>query len=476
MKSQFSKFISPLWTRRLAVLLGASLLGLLIAACGGGGSSPTPLPTTASTAVQVNMGDAPAEWMLSFSMNVSSMNLTHSSGKIAVSNSATPVEMIHRLGTMEPVALVNAPRGSYTGASLTIASCNFTYYDPATRKVMQKTINGPFNATVPFGSNVNVGASPLALNFDLDLEHSLTSDGSGAFQFSPQFHFAVGQLGGGNGSDNGNNPRYGGMHQMMGVISGVSSNSFSLVPLQAANSFTFQVNTATRFEGKVSSMEMLRTGMGVLVTASLQSDGSMLAQRVRGRMNSGGTISSGVIIDIQGEAPTQVLSLVMHEGAGTSMKSSYLSEPITVALTASTTYEIDSDRITLTGLPFTPIFDASNIYVGQSVQPTSDSGIAISETTGTITAANVRLHEQGFRGTADVAISPGASGSFILTLMPDCAFTALTGAKTIRVYQQTGTNVVDMTTIPIGTTLRVHGLLFNNGGEWSLIASTISSS
>ncbi|MDR5729204.1 MAG: hypothetical protein RB191_17440, partial [Terriglobia bacterium] len=142
---------------------------------------------------------------------------------------------------------------------------------------------------------------------------------------------------------------------------------------------------------------------------------------------------------------------------------------------------IDSDRVTLTGLPFTPVFNASNIYAGQSVIPTSEStGITVSgvsgTTAGTITASNVRLQEQGFRGTTDKVITPASSQSFVLTLLPGCAFTTLTGANTILVYQQTTTNVEDNTSIAAGATLRVHGLLFNNGGQWTLIASTIAAS
>lgn len=473
-----SKFGS---SHRFATLLGSTLLAFLTA-CGGSSSSTVPTPTANTTAVQVNMGDAPADWLLAFSMNVSSMSLTRSDGSVTVSNTATPIEMIHRLGTMEPIALVAAPQGTYTGASLTVASCSFTYLDPETKKHVQKSINGPTTVSIPFGSSITVGTTPLAFNFDLDLERSLTMDGSGAFQFSPQFHTSTGALGGGgNGSGNGGsvNARYGGMYQMMGVVSGISASSFSIVPLQATNTFTFKVNTATQFRGIISTMAQLGKDMGVLVSANLQSDGTMLATRVRATMSSGGAMGGGVVTFVDKQPATQ-LALVMQNGAGAGMLTSYLSNTVTVNLTDSTTYEIDSDRVSLSGLPFTPAFDASNIYVGQSVLPFSASGIAATNdcgiSCGIMTASTVRLREQGFRGTTDVAITPGASGTFVLTLMPGCAFTTLTGAQTILVHQQTGTNVESTTVISAGTTLRVHGLLFNNGGEWTLIASTIASS
>ena len=479
-------YISPLERRplrKVAALFCTAMLGVM-AACGGS-SSPAPIPTVGSTAVQVNLGDGPADWMLAFSMNVTSMSLTGSNGSVNVTNTATPMEMLHRLGTMEPMALISAPQGTYTGATMTIAACNVTYLDPTTKALVQKTIQGPFNATIPFGSNVTLGTTPLAFNFDLDLENSVSMDGSGNLQFSPKFQISTGtQTAAGN---NGNSARNGGMQQMMGVVNSSSANSFSMTPLQAINAFTFTVNSATQFQGQISNMAMMGTGMGVLVSAILQPDGSLLATRVRANMKAGGIMGGGIITSVTGlpGQPATQLTLVMQNGAGASMMSSYLSQTITVNLTAQTSYEVDDDRIDLTKLPFTPVFNATNIYAGQSVLPTSTSGMMTSGmsgmSSGTITASDVSLQEQGFRGTNDLAITPGASGTFVLSLVPGCAFATLIGASPtdvvkITVYQLTGTNVESSTAIPANSTVRVHGLLFKNAGQWTLIASTIAAS
>lgn len=485
--SSYIGFLNPRTPRGLAFLVAASLLALLTSC---GGDHATVAPPTTGTVVQVNMGDAPVDWLLSFSMNVTSMTLTPASGSaISVTPTATPVEMIHRLGIMEPVSVISVPKGTYSGASLTIGSCNLTYIDPTTKKQMQTKINGPFNASIPFGSNTTVGDTPLTFNFDLDLEHSLTTDGSGAFQFAPVFHMSLGsQSGTGNGSGNGAsvNARNGGMYQMMGIVSAVSSNSFSITPHQAANTFTYQISNETRFQGRIAQMAQLGTGMGVMVTARMQSDGSLLATNVRATMSAGGAMGGGIVTSVTPPTgqPATAFAIVMQNGAGASINTDYLSKTVTVNVTDTTTFEIDTDRVSLSGLPFEPVFDRSNINVGQSVLPFSESDLVASTTAcdtagtscGTLTASTVRLREQGFRGTTDVAINPGTSTTFTLTLMPDCAFTALTGATEILVYQQTATNVEDNTAIPAGATLRVHGLLFNNGGQWVLIASTIASS
>ncbi len=468
--------LTHLRTSLKAAVWTAAVLTLGLAGCGGDGSS-TPTSPAATTAVQINMGDAPADWLLSFSMNVSSMSLKASGGQlVSVANSATPMEMIHRLGTMEPVALIAAPRGTYTEAQLTIASCTFSYIDPETKTLQQRTINGPIHASVPLGSNVNVGTTPLALNFDLDLQHSLSGDTGTAFQFTPQFHIATGALSGSNG--NGVNARYGGMYQLMGVVSGASSNSFSMVGAQTANMFTFSVNAATQFRGRVTQMSQLGSGMGVLVTALLQSDGTYLAKQVRAMMGGAGAMGGGIITAVDAVPATQ-LTIVMQNGAGASINTDYLSKTLLVKLLETTTYEVDTDRVSLTGLDFDTTFNASNIHVGQSILPLSDTAItaiaSCDPACGELTASTVRLREQGARGTATVDINPGVVTSFTLTLPAGCAFTTLTGATTITVYQQPGTNVEDNTTITAGTTLRVHGLLFYSGGQWRLVASTISS-
>ncbi len=469
------------WLQKSLVLLGVALVGLFgfATACGDGSSNTTPV--NLGTMVQVNLGDAPADWVLSFSTTINSMTLHGSDGSIDVVNAATPVEFIQRMGTMEPVALVLANRGSYTSASVTFGDCNITYIDPNTKTLQQKTITGPFSADVPFGSGVTLDTTPLAFNFDLDLNHSLSVDNSGQFAFSPNFHFSFGAQNGsgsGSGGGNGNGPFFGGMQHMFGVVNSIGDGFMVMTSLQAMNTFTVQTNTQTQFHGLASSLSQLSAGMGVWVNATLQSDGTLLATRINSMMRSGGIMGGGIITAVTGDPATQ-LTIVMQNGAGASINTSYLSKTLTVDLTSDTTYSIDDDRVDLTtGLGFTPVFDASNIYPGQSVLPVDDSGNIVpgdSTSAGTITASTIYLEEQGFRGTTDSNLTPGNATSFTLTLDPECAFTALTGANTILVYQQTGTNLQYQTAIDAGETLRVHGLLFREGEQWVLIASTIAS-
>lgn len=455
-----------------------ALLGL-VTACGGGSSNSggTTPPPQEGTVVQVNLGDAPADWVLAFSTSITSVTLRGSSGSYAIVSTAVPVELTQRMGTFEPLAIGLANQGTYTSATVNFGDCHVTYIDPNTKMLQQRTITGPFSVDVPFGSNITLGTTPLAFNFDLDLNHSLSLNNSDQFAFSPNFHFSFGAQGSGTGAGNGNGPFFGGMQHMFGVVSSTGDGYMIMNSLQVMNALTIRTNTQTQFRGLATSLSNLTPGMGVWVNAALQSDGTLLATRINAMMRSGGIMGGGIVTQVTGTPATQ-LTIVMQNGAGASINTDYLSKTLTVNLTADTTYSIDDDRVDLTGLPFTPVFDASNIHLGQSVLPVDDSGNIISgdaTSAGTITASSVSLQERGIRGTTDTNLTAGTAATFTLTLPTDCAFTTLTGATTITVYQQTGTNLQYQTDIPSGSTVRVHGLLFQNAGQWVMVASTIAS-
>ena len=193
-------------------------------------------------------------------------------------------------------------------------------------------------------------------------------------------------------------------------------------------------------------------------------------------------MGGGIITAITGQPPTS-LTMVMQNGAGAGMMSSYFAGGATIDLSGSTTYEIDEDGMDMSSLPFTPVFDASHIYAGQSVMPISSSAMMSGgmgsgmmgggAMDGTITADEVALEPQGLTGTASAAISSGTPASFTLTLPSDCAFTTLTGATSVTVYQQSKTMMSGTSPIASGTAMHAFGLLFYDGGQWKMVAARI---
>ncbi len=266
----------------------------------------------------------------------------------------------------------------------------------------------------------------------------------------------------------------------MGAVSGVSGSSFTMTSMQAAQSFTFATNSSTMFDG--TSMGGMASGMLLIVDASLQSDGSLMATKVQSMMGSGGVMGGGIVTAVTGQPPTS-LTIVMQNGVGNGMMSSYLASGATIDLSSATTYEIDVDNMDMSGLPFTPAFDENHIYAGQSVMPVSSSSMMSGgmgggmmgggSMAGTITASQVALEPQGLAGTVANAITSGATTSFALTLPSDSAFTTLTGATSVTVFQQPQTIVSGATAIAAGSSVHAYGLLFFDSGQWKMVASAM---
>lgn len=474
---------SPIFQQRkllsTAAVILALVLSIALSACSSGssgtGSNPSPTPA-AKTVVQVNMGDSPADWMLAFSMNVTSMSLTGNNGSVSVVSSSVPMEMMHLMGVMQPLSMINAPQGTYTGASITIGSATVMYMDPTTKQPMQKTITGPINAAVTFSSPMTLGTTPMAMGFDLDLASSVATDVNGNLTMNPVFHMSSGMQGSGNAADFAN----GGIQQMIGSVSSISGSSFVMSSMQAAQNFTFMTNSSTDFNG--TSMSGMAGGMLVMVDATLQSDGSLMATRVQSMMNSGGVMGGGIVTAVTGQPPTS-LTLVMQNGVGTGMMSSSFAAGVTVDLNGSTTYQIDEDGVDMAGLSFTPVFDASHIYAGQSAMPISSGGMMSSgmgggmmgggSMAGTITASEVALEPQGLSGTIATAVTSGSTASLMLTVASDSAFSTLTGATKVTVFQQPQTTIAGTSPIASGTPIHAFGLLFLDAGQWKMVASRI---
>jgi hypothetical protein len=382
------------------------------------------------------------------------------------------MEMMHLMGTMQPLAMINAPQGTYTGATVTIGSATVMYMDPKSKVLVQKTMSGPITGNVTFATPISVGSTPMAMGFDLDLANSVTADANGNLTMTPVFHVSSALQGSGSPLDF----MDGGIQQMMGMISTVSGSSFTMSSMQAAQAFTFSANASTVFEG--TSMSSMGSGMLTVVDATLQPDGTLMATRVQSKMSSGGVMGGGMITAITGQPPTS-FTMAMQNGAGNGMMSSMFAAGMTIDLNGSTTYKIDTDNMDMSGLPFTPVFDGSHMDLGQSVMPVSSGGMMSGgmmgggSMAGTITASEVVLEPQGMSGTASAAITSGSTTNFQLTLPSDCAFKTMTGATSVTVFQQTDTTVAGTSPIASGTRIHAFGLLFYDSGQWKMVASRI---
>lgn len=475
--------------RTIAVfVLGSPLLIML--ACGGGSSSnPASSGTSVTSSTQatqssnsqvlVGMGDSPSDWIMAFSMMIGSITLTGTDGhNVQIISSATPLEMMRLMGTVQPLVIASVPQGTYTKATITLNSAVISYMDPGRRTVLTKTVAGPMTRTVDLGPGFTVGSTPMVLNFDMDMASSVSIDSAGNASVNPTFRSSAGAVMSGSQED----VNHGGMEQMMGSVTSLSGNTFALSMMQGTQPITFQTASGTKFEN-MTGMGKMSDGMLLSVDAVMQPNGTALAQRVDFMMGSGGMMGDGIVTSVSG-APATELTLVMQNGAGSGVSTSSFGAGFSVNVGSGTTYQIDSDEVDMGGLPFTPVFDGNHIFAGQRVEAVSRSAMMPGSNmgggmmgggpmSGTADASEIHLEQQGLHGSVSTYTSRAGAATFTLTLTSDSAFASLTGSTSLTVFQQPDTRQVGLTPIDNGNTVQVRGLLFFDSGAWKLVAAKI---
>ncbi|HZQ70291.1 MAG TPA: DUF5666 domain-containing protein [Terriglobales bacterium] len=463
----------------LAVVILAAIT-LVTVGCGGGsstpaapgGGNPNPVPTPSNTSAQIKMGDAPADRVISFEITVGPITLTPTSGSAVTALSGTRrLELSHLSGTNEPLALLNLPQGSYSSATLTLASPEVTFINSSGVLVkLQPTFNQAI--TVTFSSPISVGAASSIVSIDLNVANALTFDaagnvtgvnvGSSAFTISTAAVAAEDRQGHEDGE----------LEDMTGLVTAVSGSSFTISLGQNGVPLTFATDAATQFNDGAALATMLNTL--VTVEGVTRSDGSLLATEVEGIENGNGAELEGLVTQVTGNPATQI-SFVAHDGAGSGVDDTKVGATISADISGAQ-FKVNKGSIDTSGiggLPSPPNFpfDASTIRAGQRVEVESASSLS-----GTSTVAEkVKLQQQALVGTVSGLSGSVSAGpaTFTLTLPSDSAFAMLSGKTTVSVTWQPGTDLHNLTSVNNGDTVRVRGLVFFTGTSFNMIARRI---
>ncbi|MDR3682328.1 MAG: DUF5666 domain-containing protein, partial [Geothrix sp.] len=257
------------------------------------GLATTPAPVAGSASVQVGLGDAPSDWLTAFGMTVNSITLTGSGGNtVNLLPTSSPMEMTQLMATVQPISAVTVPQGTYTQAMLTFSAVTMGYMDPASGTYKQKSLPGPFTATVPFSPAMTVGTTPLALSFDMNMASSVAIDASGNVTLTPAMTASTGSTAG-----TGTNPWQGTMQQRIGSVSATSGSQFTMGSMMGIQQATFMTNANTQFAGTgFTGMGSMASGLLVSVDAALQADGTYLAQRVESMgVGANGMMGGGLV-------------------------------------------------------------------------------------------------------------------------------------------------------------------------------------
>src|SRR5579871_1025592 len=226
--------------KRVSIFVAAStLLVLAMVGCGSNGNSTKPTSASGQSQMLVTMGDAPSDRVIAFALTVNTMTLTGGTNPTVVS-SPTRIEFVRDAGTFQPLVSAKIPSGTYTGATISVSNPQVVTIDTTTHAPVQLTpALSNSTVTVTFNTPLTVTATTVEADFDLDLANSVTISGNTA-TINPVFHVSSKVV-----RDQDNDD----FKDVRGVVNSVSSPSFTVTSVQAAQMFTFATDSNTIFRG-----------------------------------------------------------------------------------------------------------------------------------------------------------------------------------------------------------------------------------
>ena len=433
------------------------LLALFLAGCGGGGNGTSITSGPLAGNVTINTGDAVNDQIIKFELTVSVVTLTGSGGTSNTGNllsKPVEVEFVHQAGHFEPLAIVNVPAGTYSGATLSVSNPEVVVVNSGVPTKVPATLTSS-TITVTFSPAITIGSSnSTVINFDLDLANSVTLNGNpvSSATVAPKFNVTTSTVNQNNNEDDDN----GEIEDIHGKVTNITAPNFTIQTTQST--ITFATDSNTKFEG-VTSLSQLKVGDIVEVDGMTKSDGTKLATKVEvEEENNQGMEVEGIITAVTGSPATQIT--IAHQVDSDDNPN----PPVTldVAINSNTQFVVRADDLVMGS---TPAFDASHIGKGQRVEVDTANS-----TSTPVLADKIKLREQALIGTVAATPAPSSSG-FTLNISPTSAFGSLTGQTSIAVTIVSGTEQKVSPTA--GATVRVRGLIFVNAGTYSMIAARI---
>ncbi len=453
----------------LAVIAG---LALTLTACGGGGgggvSNPppgsNPLPA-GMAAVKVQMGDAPVDSVVAFEITVNSIVLTDmNNNNVEVLSAPRRIELSHNSATLEPLAALQVPQGTYTKATITVSNPEVAVVNGSGQVVELAVSLASPTATVPFNPQITVGTTASSINFDFNLAASLAINGNTA-TVTPAFTAGAAQV----VAEAEQEEENGEIEDLTGQVTAVNAPNFTIAVGQSAVPMIFATDANTQFEG-VAGVGGLQQGMVIQVEGFTLADGTAMAKKVEvEEAEAEGLEAEGIVTSIAGMPNS--FQMVVQDESSPSNAVPNVGTTINVNVDASTHYRIQSsNNIDLNGLPFTPAFDATTLAPAQNVEADTSTSNPTS-----ITADSVKLQNQAITGVVSNATPiDGSHTSFTLTPAADSVFHNLSGKTSLSVITTGATNFNGVNAVNNGATLRIRGLLFFQGGSYRMVASRVT--
>jgi hypothetical protein len=448
----------------------ALLAGGLTACGGGNSSSSTPTqpvvpgsPQSATTVV--NVSDAPSDRLVNFEITIDSIVLTKSDNStVSVLSGPRKVEVTHLAGTTEPLVLSAIPQGTYIGATIAVSSPEVTFINNAGQPVEKELPSFSASANVPLSPPLIVGSVPVVLTFDLNAKTSVNIDlTNNTVTITPNFTVRTSSLPAA-GHEGEEEAEDGALEHVIGQVTAVAANTFTIKVGQSGAPLTFAVNSSTQFEEGATLASVVVNSL-VRVEGGTQADGTLVAREVELVGAQDGQESEGVVTTTSGN-PVSSFTLLLQDGTGSTMTSGMMGSTLQVQIGPATQFRVDNGSVDMSGWNL-PQFNASSLSKAQRVEVD-----AATPTNGVLTANTLKLEQQALSGT----VSQFSNSQFTLTVPSDSAFALLTGMTTVTIYTGKSAQVDSGVSLANGANVRVRGLLLLNPsqGSYVFVASRLS--
>src|ERR1043166_7533219 len=254
--------------KRYLLLTVVMVAFVLATGCGGAGKLTNAGPANAT----INTTDGLNDQIVKFELSVSSLTLTGSGTTTNTGNllsKTSEVEFVHQAGSFEPLALVNIPPGTYSGASLTVGNPEIVVLNNAVPPAPVKipaSLTSP-SVTVTFTGPITVSStSSTVINFDLDLANSVVLTGTPPTSATVTAKFNVTTV-----TANNSDEDSGEMDDVHGSVTSIAAPNFTIQT--KTSTITFATNSSTQFKDGITSLSQLKVGDIVEVDGTTQADG-----------------------------------------------------------------------------------------------------------------------------------------------------------------------------------------------------------
>jgi len=445
-------------------------------------------PNNSGVPMSLTIGDTPPSGVavLFFEASITGASLQPSdSSKPAVSVLSAPVEV--EFGHLQTdrafLSLANVSPDTYASLNLTFGNAELTIVNHsgaaigscANNTVCQLTPNfNPSSVTLsgaPFPITVDMG-SVFGIKLDFNVNTSIQNDLSinPAVTIAHVIHRED--------ADEGQEMED--LDEVEGQVTALGANQFTLTNRKSGKSFTINVDSNTMFEDfgrsgcTASPQDFTCVKMDQILEVNLSESGTgtMLAKRVEFEEDASKQAIKGTITSV--DSSTQFHMVVFREEPDVNGISE--GSPVIVAINPNATFQVgmaemgEDGGFSFLGFSFA---SSADLMVGQDIQVRPGTVSSAGGVT-TVTTDLVRLWPSQITG--QVGSINSATGTFMLTNLSPLFTGATPPVTAITVRMLSGMDFKDFpnqTSLAVGNTVSVKGLLFNTSGTPTLVTRTI---